>query len=712
MNRKILIFFIMFLSIFTLPLHAEENAEEAKEAAMPIVVNGDKVQFDHANKTVTGTGNVSITYKDIKITSEKIIVNIDKKEGVAEGNVTLYQAGNVFRADKVLYDFEQKTGQLIHGDMKMPPWYGEAESIDKIDDKLFKLNRSYVTTCDFEEPHYRIEAKTIKVYLNDRVTAWHVFFYVKNTPVMYVPYYNHPLKDNLPQVNIVPGHNDEWGAYLLSAWRYYFHPDSKGHLHLDWRSKRGIAEGFDYKYGLRKFGKGYSRFYYIHDEEPGTGIPDDRWRVQLRHKWDVDKNVFMAGEFHKLSDQNLLKDFFYKEEYERDNQPPTYLTLIGAKENYAVTVLYQRKVNDFFTDTERLPEARLNIRKLKLFNHLNLYYKNETSFAMLNQSFANDVPGSRTGDSYDATRLDSYNELSYPFKLLGFLSVDPFIGTRETFYSEDATGNDNITRYLFTTGVDLYTRFYKIYDFETDFLNLDIHDIRHLIIPSAKYAYIREPNVDPEELRQFDEIDELRQGNGVELSLQHKLQTKREGEDGTRKTVDLLSFIISSEYVFKDDFGRDNKLLDIEYDLEIRPYSWMYIDADARLDREDRRFDAFNADLYVVKDEDLKFGTGYRYERHENAQVTGHITYHVNKEDWKKHWAFNIYERYEIREEKFQEQQYTIIKDLHCWFGEFTCRIKDEKDYTFWFVFRLKAFPDIPFFFRTTYRGPEPGSRL
>jgi hypothetical protein len=535
---------------------------------------------------------------------------------------------------------------------------------------------------------------------------------------MYAPYYNHPLKDNLPQVNIVPGRNDEWGTYLLTAWRYYFHPDSRGHVHFDWRSKRGYAEGFDHKYRLRKFGNGYFRFYYLHDREPdtnqelGTEMPSERWRVQLRHKWEVDENTFMAGEFHKLSDQDFIKDFFYKEEYERETQPSTYLTLIGSKENYTLTVLYEKKINDFFTVTERLPDVKLNIRKLKVFNHLDLYYKNESNIARLNQDYEKDVGRPvRPADKYNATRIDSYNELSYPFKLLGFLSVNPYVGTRETFYSKDAKGNDNVTRYLFTTGVDFYTRFYKIYDFETDFLDLDIHDIRHLIIPSVKYTYIKEPNLIPSELLQFDEVDTFHQDNSAELSLQHKLQTKRRAKDGTRKTIDLVTFIVTSKYTFKDDSGKDNELSDhIEYDLEIRPYNWMFIDVDAKFHRRKSTFETVNADLYIDRGEDLRFGVGYRYEKHENSQITSQLTYHVNKDNWRRHWAFKIYERYEIQEKMFQEQEYSIIKDLHCWTGELTCRIKNERDYTFWVIFRLKAFPDIPFFFRTTYRGPEPGS--
>ena len=716
MIRNTLFFCIIIFVTFASAVYGE--AEEMKGAVMPIVVNGDKVQFDNVKRKVTGIGNVSITYKDMKMTCDKIVVDIDKKEGVAEGRITLYQEGNIFTADKAVYDFEAKRGHLTNSGMQMEPWYGKGESVDKVGDKVFKLNKSYVTTCDFEEPHYRIEARTIKIYLGDRVTAWHVLFYTGDTPIMYVPYYNHPLEDNLPQVAIVPGRNSEWGAFLLTSWRYYFHPDSKGHVHLDWRSRRGHAEGLDYKYRLGDFGEGYARVYFTHDREPDEGqelgeeMPSERWRGQLRHKWKVDENTFMLGEYHRLSDQDFIKDFYYKEEYELEEQPPTYLTLVGAEGNYATNILWEQKVNKFFTVTEKLPEINLDIRKMKLFNHLNLYYKNESSYTRAEVDYARDTGRHETpGDNYNATRIDSYNELSHPFRLLGFLSVDPYVGSRETFYTQDARGNGNVTRDILTAGVDFYTRFYKIYDLETNFLNFDIHRMRHLIIPSVQYSYVREPNLIPGELLQFDDLDTLDHTNAATLSLQHKLQTKRRTADGKMGVVDILSLITKSEYIFKDVAGIENKLADyIEHELEIRPYEWMGIDVDTRFHRQKRRFDTVEADLSINKHPDLYFGLGWRYEKHANTQLTSQFIYEVNREDWKRHWAFNIYERYEIQEQKFQEQEYTITKDLHCWTGEMTCRVKNQQDYDFWVIFRLKAFPDLPFFFRTSYRGPDPGS--
>ena len=71
------------------------------------------------------------------------------------------------------------------------------------------------------------------------------------------------------------------------------------------------------------------------------------------------------------------------------------------------------------------------------------------------------------------------------------------------------------------------------------------------------------------------------------------------------------------------------------------------------------------------------------------------------------------YERFNIGKGSFEEQGYTIYRDLHCWLLEFTYAIKqtsDKADNTFWVVLRLKAFPDTPIGLRRTYYRPQPGA--
>src|SRR3989338_6210393 len=88
------------LSFLILTCHSLVLAEELK-IKEPIVVNGDKVEYFHEKKQVIGSGNVSITYKDVVLTCERITVYLDTKEAIAEGNVKITQEGAYFTGDRI-----------------------------------------------------------------------------------------------------------------------------------------------------------------------------------------------------------------------------------------------------------------------------------------------------------------------------------------------------------------------------------------------------------------------------------------------------------------------------------------------------------------------------------------------------------------------------------------------------------------------------------
>jgi len=178
------------------PAHAEET--QIKE---PIVVNGDKVEYFHEKKQVIGSGNVSITYKDVVMTCDKITVYLDTREGIAEGNVKITQKDAYFTGERINYNFDTRIGKVINGYVNTRPFYGKAGEMDKVSEKQVNLKSSSLTTCDLENPHYRLQAREVKIYLDDKVIAKHIVAYIGNTPVFYLPYYVQPLKDGklLPQ---------------------------------------------------------------------------------------------------------------------------------------------------------------------------------------------------------------------------------------------------------------------------------------------------------------------------------------------------------------------------------------------------------------------------------------------------------------------------------------------------------------------------------
>ncbi len=117
------------------------HAEELK-AKEPVVVNGDKVEYLHEKKQVIGSGNVSITYKDVVLTCDKITVYLDTKEAIAEGNVKITQKDAYFTGEKINYNFDTRVGRVIGGYVNAKPFYGKAKELDKIANKdQFNLER-------------------------------------------------------------------------------------------------------------------------------------------------------------------------------------------------------------------------------------------------------------------------------------------------------------------------------------------------------------------------------------------------------------------------------------------------------------------------------------------------------------------------------------------------------------------------------------------
>jgi len=150
---------------------------EALPAKEPIVVNGDHVEYLQEQKKVIGTGNISITYKDIVLTCEKVSVNLQTHDAEAEGNVNITQKDAYFIGDKIIYNFEKRSAVIDYGYINANPFFGRAENMTKEAGKdEFSLNNGSVTTCDYDKPHYRIQAERVKIYLDDKVEANNIIF--------------------------------------------------------------------------------------------------------------------------------------------------------------------------------------------------------------------------------------------------------------------------------------------------------------------------------------------------------------------------------------------------------------------------------------------------------------------------------------------------------------------------------------------------------
>ena len=704
-KRMVLIAFLLSWPFFSFTSVSSDWALAQEVAAAPVEINGDTVEFSMGKNRVVARGNVSVVRNDVTLLCDQVEYFKDKNIAVAEGNVVLIKDGKRLLGDKLKYNFNTMKGDFSDVTIYAKPFYGVGKKIEKIGENHLRITDGYLTTSDFDNPEYRLRSKTIDVYPGDKAVARHVRFFVGGLPLMYLFRYTQDLKGKEPTVIVTPGRDKDWGGFLLTKWRYKLNEDLKGWLHLDYRERKDFAWGIDLDYKMTDYGKGIIRTYYMNERAlPGKDhvwdnhldptTEKERFKVEWRHKWAIDDNTDAIWQYYKLSDSTLLKDYFERE-YEEDSNPETFFLLTRILPAGTLSFRTDARVNRFVEAVERLPEISYSLPGQKI-GGTGFYLKDTTTFSNLNKKFP-----SPSADHKETVRLDTDNELSYPFKI-SFIEVNPFVGGRQTYYSRTKDkAQYNVVRTLFKTGADLSTKFYRVFDADTDVWNLDINQLRHVVTPSIAYKYQTDPSIASSLLDSFDSIDTQVREHKIAFSAENKLQTKRD-----EKSVDLARLVIESNYHLKEHTGRTG-FNDVTSDLEIKPYDWLTFYFDSSYNMMENELTSANFDFYVNDESDKWYvKLGKRYHVDVDDQVTTEIGYRFNQK-----WKFSIYERFDIDTTKLKEQQYTLTRDLHTWLMDISFNQTRGEGSEIWFVFTLKAFPKLGFDVGTGFNKRKSGSQ-
>ena len=691
MNKKFFPLFFLhafFLSIFISLAHAE----------VPIQIKADTVEYSHERQKAVGTGHASVDYEGARLTADKITVYTATKQAVAENHVTLIQKGSVFTGDYGEYNFGTKVGNVSRMNADIPPnYYGKAQKVEKVSEDHYRLTNSYLTTCCGDDPLYKIQSSQVDIYPEEKVVVRNALLLVKGIPVLFLPYYEQYFLDyNHPPVQVLAGKNSEWGAFLLSRWRYNLGNSpafqSKGNVLLDYRVKRGVGSGVENFYKGKQIGRGSFKYYYINDEKPPAGEIPERYRVQWREQAKLAPHTTLTTEWNKLSDPTIVKDFFFREEYERDVFPDNYISIITARPEYTLSILARERLDDFFTVVERNPEVRFDTHNRQLFD-LPFYLREEGQFSNLKKEFAD------SSYDIDVTRFDSNHTLSYAGHL-GHVSVVPRIGTRQTFYSRVVAGDDPTLRSTVDPGLDVSTKFYKVYDTYIDAFGLDYNRIRHIFTPTASYNFRPNPTVLRTEFDQFDSLDALDKQNFIRFNFENKLQTKQHSSRGanTLYTRDLARVIPFCDFNFDT-----NRMENVGVDTELHPYTWLGIGSHINYDTILREVDIESTDISFRGDK-LGVSFGQSYVRGFSHQLSTSLGWRITPE-----WGLLIYERQELRQavKGLQEFEGTLSRTFNCVIVDFTYNHRLQHGDTFFIVVRLKAFPNLPFKFTQSYNSPR-----
>ncbi len=722
--KKLLPILLVFL--FCGVSYAQTGDEFKLKPGLPIVVDGEKVEYFEKDGKISAEGKVSIVYGEVKLTCDKIEVDTTTRQALCEGNVRIEHPDGALVGERIRYDFNSEKGEIIGAEVDAFPWFGQAEETGKVGANEYLLKNGYITTCDLDNPHYRLRAGEIRIFPDEKVIAKNVFMYIGKVPVVWFPYYYHPIIQSRAKVQLIPGHSTDWGYFLLSAWRFYLIGNTKADVIVDYRTRKGFAEGANLYYdmddvGLSGLGEGVFRTYFIHQNDTGTyeksafrdeGLePVLRDRFQLKHRIDFEPGTVGMAEFNKLSDRDLLKDYLYNEYAETEQVPRNYVSLSSAQSNYIFRVEANKRIDDFYTVTQKLPEVAIDVPSQRLWD-TPFYYGAVSSATAFNKVYEE---GSENGEE-EVIRADSEQKLSYVTGI-GPLRLMPYGLARGTTYSREKWESaDPVARAAIGGGLDASSRFFRIYNYNTDILGLDVNGLRHIIAPGAKYFHLHQPTVDKNNLYQMDEIDSLEKENFVTLSLENKLQTKRHSGDELQ-TVDLMRFLVSTDYNFRMEkqrvsFEEVYGFEDITFDAEVRPYEWLFLNGEINMIPDNQSIRDSYVEFAIQPTDSFLMNFGYRYEKmtpESRNQFIFDTQYVINPK-----WKIGLYERLNFEQGNIEEQQVSITRDLHCWEVEVVYDVDGanffKDDFTFWLAFKIKAFPDLQLGLSRSFKKHIPGN--
>jgi len=552
----------------------------------------------------------------------------------------------------------------------------------------------------------------------------------------------------------VTGENKD--AWLLSRW------------HADIRATRGLGAGVDFvdtRVENTEEISGLS-FYYLNDLDPSarrSGVPrgfvnEDRYQIELKHRfipdmpddadWRIDSNLTY------LSDTHYLEDFDI--DHYRTNPAPDNTLGIYRRDDASLLSLYTRlRLNDFYRADTRLPEVAFDQARAPFFG-LPLLHEGSTSFGIIGEEAAdptrnavinpltgltlNDPAAKRllnqlTGyerrlaekmlalplndpdreairtqllDSSYA-RFHTYQELSLPMMLGGFLSVTPQAGLGYTNYSAVEGPVEGFDRTLLHAGVETSVKFSKDLGAYQNH-GLGLNGLMHVFQPYTEWSLVStndfepgDPGVDrltpttrprPLDPTRFTAIDELQSWNVVRLGARNRLMTKRDGQS--------FEWLYLDTYVdaFIEDPEGTRNYSNLYNDASWQPLPWMGVDLQTQFPIADggSGFSEFNTRVRFQPTDYLEFALGYRW-------LSGHpVLLDSNRFDLQSYvrltedWGFGMRHEFEADDGTLELQQYMVHRDLGNWVAGMGLSLRDNRlqnEYGFVLSLTLKDFPSV-----------------
>lgn len=716
--------FPLILSIVLSDSLADTTATRTLEA---IAYSADSICFRPETGDLVLVGTSRVDYREMYLEADTVRYRSELELLEASGAPELFDRGESIRGVRMFYDMVSRRGMIEEADSRYEFGFYSGSSIVQVGRREFNMIDARFTTCDNDTADYYFRAPMMKVFQNDRAIARPVYLYIADTPVFYFPYWVFPIRSGRQSGFTLPsfGQTSRDGRYLRGTGYYFAFSD-----YIDLLLQGDILERSRFALSARE----RHRLRYVHE-----GGVTAEWRREFeshRERWSFlgthlhdfadGTTARLRGEF--LSDRSYLQDTQQESENRMTSEIRSWASATRSFGRASVQLTLERtaylktdpdSIADETESIQSLPDLKISIPSAPLFTAPSdpsdrrpwhsIYWNLSSHYISM------DTRREETRTTHSGFRTVS--EISASDRILGFLSVSPRIGGTFAAYDRDRQGNGYPWWLAGRGSISLSTDVYGVFAEG----GLGFSAFRHTLSPRAVLGWSPDKflladgsgasvqSVDSASSRffSFSDFSLPSRGGTLLLGLFQSLEAKRTQTGGIEKT-ELATLDITTTL----DLDRDSTervFSPVTAALDLTPAHFASFRTDASWDPYDGRIEelgftttllAAGSDRTLVPDSVAYNGLPWRLS----------LSHHFRKglegsDDLSRlrasasveltpSWSIDYTAYYDLLDESFINQYYTLRRDLHCWEAMFVRHIS-ETDNGFYFRINITDLPDI-----------------
>ena len=474
-----------------------------------------------------------------------------------EGDIVLRQGERIIYAESMYYNIATEQGMILNAEAitTIPEYQGivrlKSEVMQQVSEGNFIAFDAAVTSSRMGVPRYWLQSERLQLTDRQRTVADPItglttiesepfvqsnnnFVYFGGAPIAYWPTFSTSLERPAFYLAGAKIKNDNiFGTQVLLDWDLFqllgIENAPRGvdwELTTDYLSDRGPAIGTSTRYDLPAlFGiPGPVRGIYdswLIDDDGFDNLGSDRrqltpeesirGRSLLRHRHYLPYDQELIAELGLVSDRNFLEQFL-ENEWDQDTDHRTGLRYRRYGRSHLFELSAQVRLNDFFTETERLPQLdHYVIGNSLLGDRITWTAHSKVGYNRLRVADDPVDPAEALEYSPLPGEVESKGvvaatrqEIAAPIQL-GPVRVVPNVSGEVSHYGEAADGND-LTRLLGQAGVRASLPMWTV-DPSIESSLLNVRGLAHKVEWTAEYFYA-DSDTNFDELPLYDPLDD------------------------------------------------------------------------------------------------------------------------------------------------------------------------------------------------------------